>query len=410
VFQNAKRRIFKPLPAIRRMKKQHYITIIILLLFVGCKTEKKEKENKLLGEWSRIERKKSDDFPPPPFYRPFGFGFSKNKIEFFNGFTRVERDSLTGKRSFNYKGNFTDYKIMNDSIFILDPFEKKWIYKWKIESLKNDTLIVSKNDSVFTKFKKIKYDFDLTLNFDQIIYSRSGCYGTCPIIDISINRKNEIYFQGEGYVEPLGFFKTKVDSTLTNYIFDKFRKANINKLSDNYAVGHTDDESITTTFIKNGKIIKTIHDYGKDGPKELIWAYVPIENLYSTLKLDSLPNDEPFYPKLHYYTFSKDSLILRLQKSESFFFWTELQKSQIIDKNFKFKVKYEVWFRGNYTYWGPDPNKKRKHKYEIEKIDSDGRFFKFYFKGEKPIIYDLGYDFIKRNFDENNFKKRMKYD
>jgi len=89
---------------------------------------------------------------------------------------------------------------------------------------------------------------------------------------------------------------------------------------------------------------------------------------------------------------------------------TELQKSQIIDENFKFKVKYDVWFRGNYTYWGPDPNKKRKHQYEIEKIDSDGRFFKFYFKGEKPIIYDLGYDFIKRNFDENNFKKKTKYD
>jgi len=409
VFQNRHKTIYSPLPAIREMKRIQYIFIILILLLTSCKTEIKEKKNELIGEWSRIETESTDDFPPL-FYRPFGFSFSKDKIEFFNGFKRVERDSLTGKRKLNYQGNFTDYKIKDDSIFIIDPFEKNWVYKWKIKELRNDTLIITKNDSTFIKFKRLKYNLDSTIIFDQIVFSRSGCYGSCPIIDISINKNNEVYFQGEGYVEPLGFYKSKADSVLTNYIFEKFRKANISHLEKKYAVGHTDDESITTTFIKNGKIIKTIHDYGKDGPKELIWAYVPIENLYSTLKLDSLPNDEPFYPKLHYYTFSKDSLILRLQKSESFFFWTELQKSQIIDENFKFKVKYEVWFRGNYTYWGADPNKKRKHKYEIKKIDSDGRFFKFYFKGEKPIVYDLGYDFIKRNFEENDLKKKTKYD
>ena len=391
------------------MKKQHYIIILLILLFVGCTNDKKEekRKNELIGEWSKIDTENSNDFPPL-FYRPFGFAFSKNKIEYFNGFIKTERDSLTGKRKLNYQGNFADYKIKNDSIYIADPFENKWIFKWRIEELKNDTLIITKNDSTFIKFNRLKYDLDSIINFDQIIFSRSGCYGSCPIIDISINRNNEVCFQGEGYVEPLGFYKSKTDSILTNYIFEKFRKANIQNLEENYAVGHTDDESITTTFIKNGEIIKTIHDYGKAGPKELIWAYVPIENLYLTLELDSLLNDEPFYPKLNYYTFIKDSLILKLEKSESFFFGTELQKSKIVSE--KFKKNYEVWFRGNYTYWGADPNKNRKHKYEIEKIDSDGRFYKFYFKGEKPKTYDLGYNFIERNFKENDFKIKTKYD
>ena len=35
----------------------------------------------------------------------------------------------------------------------------------------------------------------------------------------------------------------------------------------------------------------------------MIWAYTPIANLYSTVNLKRIPDDEPFYPKYSYYTF-----------------------------------------------------------------------------------------------------------
>jgi hypothetical protein len=108
---------------------------------------------------------------------------------------------------------------------------------------------------------------DSTLEFDQIIFSSSGCYGSCPIIDLSITRSNEVFFQGEGYVEPLGFYESQIDNGLTSYIFNKFEKSNIKDLSNNYSANHSDDESIITTFIKNGKIVKTINYYGIVGPK-----------------------------------------------------------------------------------------------------------------------------------------------
>ncbi|WP_299683604.1 DUF6438 domain-containing protein [uncultured Dokdonia sp.] len=392
------------------MQKLKFIYLFFILWVVGCKTDNKNSAKNLIGEWSEIEKTNSDDFlsspPSPRFDRPFGIGFSKEKIELFNGFKRYEQDTITRERHLNYKGTFTDYKVKNDSIFILNLFNQNWEFKWEIKEQLTDTLVLRINDSTFIKLKRITEKRSNL--FDQIIFSSTGCYGSCPIIDISINNKNKIYFQGEGYVKPLGFYESIIDNINTNYIFSKFEKANIDSLESEYVVDHTDDESITTTFVKNGQIVKTIHDYGKAAPKELIWAYVPIENLHTQIELDSLVNDAPFYPKLHYYTFEKDSKLLRLEKSESFFLWTEIKKSKIVNK--EFKPKYSIGFRENYTYWGPDPNENRKHQYKIDKIESDGKLFRFSFEGQKSITYDLGYDFIKNNFKETDFKNKTKYD
>jgi hypothetical protein len=385
------------------MRKSNYIIIFVSVLLLSCNPKK---EYNLSGEWVQIEKKEYFNYPPPPFNRPKGIGFTDEKVEFFNGFIEYNRDLITEKIKINYKGNFTDYEIKSDSIFIKNPFTETWEFKWRIKAHSIDTLVLTKNDSTFIKLLKIKNDVKIT--FDQIVFSSSGCFGSCPIIDISINLKNEVYFQGEGYVNPLGFYKSKVDSAKTNFIFSKFGKVNFDSLSNNYAVGHTDDQRITTTFIKDGKIIKTVSDYGKDGPKELVWAYIPISNLYSQIELDSLDNNELFYPKLNYYTFEKDSLILRLKKSESFFLWTEINKSTIVDE--KFESKYSIGNRGNYTYFGPDPNKDNKRKYYIETIETDGQFFRFSFKGQKSITYDIGYNFIQRNYKETDFKAKTDFD
>lgn len=258
------------------------------------------------------------------------------------------------------------------------------------------------DDTTFVLFKKLNYNLDKSINFDQIVFSSSGCYGSCPIIDISITKEGNILFQGEGYTTPLGFYYAKINHKTKNYIFNKFRCANPLNLKDSYSVNHTDDQSLTTTFVKGGKIIKTIHDYGMAGTKELIWAYIAISKMHKKIHLKRLPFDEPFYPKLNYFSFKKGDLDLYLEKSESFYLWTELKKSK--QSNGNFKSKYKVIFNGNYTNWGPDPNEARQHKYEISSITTDGQFFKFEFKGKEPETYNLGYNFIERNFKEINFK------
>lgn len=387
------------------MKSLTTILILTLVtLMTSCNQEAKKNQRLkelLIGEWELCKEYATEDIPPPPFFdRPFGIGFSQDSIEFFNGFFQADIDSITGKRMAKYYGNFVSYHIKKDSIFIQNVFNSKMEFKWKFVCLSNDTLYLAIDDSTTVKYRMLKYNIDTVSDFDQIIYSSSGCYGSCPIIDISIDKNNHILFQGEGYVKELGFYEGQLDNNLKIYIFDKFKKANLQKLEKYYAANHTDDESITTTYIKDNKIIKTIDDYGHKGTRELIWAYVPIANLHSVVNLKRIPDDEPFYPKYHYYTFEKGRLILPLAKSESFYLWTELKKSKITSQDFT--PEYTITFTGNYTYWGPDANK-REHKYEIKKIISDGRFFKFEYKNAPTVTYDLGYNFVEQNFEKEDF-------
>jgi hypothetical protein len=387
------------------------IFFLLTTLLLSCNTtnDNKQKEQKfkenIIGDWERLyEKDNSNDIPPPPsFVLPQGMTISNDSIEFYLGFFKDDNDSITGKRTRQYLGNCVPYKTNKDSIYYKNPLTENWEFKWKYIRRQQDTLELAINDTMVIKYKKLTYKLDELTDFDQIVYSSSGCYGSCPMIDISVAKNGYVLFQGEGYVKPIGFFTTIIDKKTSENIFEKFRKANPLQLLDEYAVGHTDDQSLTTTFIKNGKIVKTIHDYGTAAPKELIWAYIPISNIHNSIKLDSLPLDETFYPKLHYFTFKKDNLILPLEKSESFYLWTELKKSKQTEK--QINAKYKLTFSGNYTYLRPDPNKERQHKYEIKSVTTDGQFYKFIFKGEKSITYDLGYNFIDSNFKSTDFRK-----
>ncbi|MBD3892218.1 DUF6438 domain-containing protein [Olleya marilimosa] len=407
------------------MLKKTVFILTILSLLVSCK--KRIESDKLIGEWGKriVSDKKiielvSNNFDtipdteipemiipsPTGFYRPYGFSFSLDKFELFNGFDKVMRDSISNKRKNYYLGNFTDYELRNDSIFIIEPFEKEWSFMWKIKELDDDKLVVIQNDSVIKKYFRLKNNN--SLDFDQIIYSSSGCYGTCPIIDVSVDKNGNMIFQGEKYVNQIGFFKKKLSPETVQYIFDKFSKIKIDELSDNYDVGHTDDQVISTTLIKNGKIVKTIHDYGKIAPRELFWAYNRISNLHNLILFDSIKNERPYYPKLHYYTFRKDKLILPLEKSESFYFWNELLKSKKTSK--EHKELYIITLRGNFVYFSNDLNENTKPQYIVKKITTDGQLYTFIYEDGIKRTYDLGYNFIERNFNENNFRKPKKWE
>ncbi len=367
---------------------------------MSCISNNGEVKNSLIGDW-RLINNKYDSFPYNQLYRPFGIGFRKDEVEYYNGFIKYEKDSVTGKFKLNYQGNFTQYQNHNDSIYVYNPFEKKWNFVWKIKAIRNDTLFFLRKDSTPGMYKRIKYDLDTILNFDQIIFSSTMCYGSCPVIDISVKNNNEVFFMGKDYVEPLGLYKSTIDSTLTKYIFEKFKRANPSNLKNNYSATHSDDQTITVDFLRNGKVVKTIEDYGYAAPKELIWAYVPIRYLYTQIKLEPLSGDRAFFQDLNFYGFRKDSLIANIQ--QSFFFLTELQKAKKSKETISFTENYELLFIGEIVEI--TPTSKRKNHY-IENITTDGRFYKFYIKDSKPIIYDLGYNFVQKNFTNKDFIKR----
>jgi len=386
------------------MKSNHTLFLILTLLFQSCNTNTEHQvcdmqtDEAILGDWVRIYNNSSDETPPPRFLTlPQGMTITKDSIEYYLGFSKVEEDSVTGKSKRVLLGNYVAYKINNDSVFMLNPLNKDWEYIWKFLLRQNDTIELAFNDSTIIKFQKLHYILDTLADFDQIIYSSSGCYGFCPIVNISIDKKGNVISYGEAYVRNIGLFSLDIDVKTKNNIFEKFRRANPLSLIDKYAVDHTDDQSVSTTFIKNGEIVKTINDYGMMAPNELIWAYVSISNIQKTRQLDSLELDNPFYPILHYFTFKKEDLILYLKKSEKFYLWTELIKAKQTEK--QFNPKYTIVFEAFYDNWKPKTNN------EIDSITTDGQYFKIERKGKKSITYDLGYNFIERNFKTSDFRK-----
>ncbi len=168
------------------MTKFSPVIIVFTFLILGCNRQKNESQSLLFGDWSKIEENQNNDFPPPLIYRPFGINFSETQLELFNGFVHYKVDSISGKRIKDFKGLSTSYEIRKDSIFIRDPFSQKWKFKWNINHISKDTLVLGRSDSTFFKLKRFQSDFNI--NFDQIVFSSSGCYGSCPIIDISIDK------------------------------------------------------------------------------------------------------------------------------------------------------------------------------------------------------------------------------
>ena len=392
------------------MKKALFI-IFLALLFLNCNLINKKYIHKSLeGEWALIvgENEGSPFISSSSWERNQGFGIKGNQIEIFNGFSKTTQDSLTWEFIVDYRGNFTDYKISKDTLYIKNVFNGNWEFKWRIKEVSQDTLAFMAKDTLLLKYKRLTYNLIAEDDFDQIIFSRSGCFGLCPIFDVSIDKNNQAWFYGEGFVKPLGFYQSQIDSSKTNFIFDKFKKADIKNLSKTFTDNSRDGSTITTTFVKNGIIQKTISDVRRSGPKELSWAYVSIENLYKKIDFSQKINDNPYYQKLHYYSFYKDSLILELKKSESFYLWTELKKAQLIEATFD--LKYELRFAPNHIYYplsGAELTVRnainQRKELGIGKIESDGQYFTFHFNNKSPQTYNLGYNFIQRNFKESDF-------
>jgi hypothetical protein len=366
--------------------KPSIIIYAFFFILYSCQTHNdKQFKKDIIGEWTYIrtddQRKqiKSNTLKPIP---PSVFGnhipgyiFSENnncenKSGYFNSIDAINRED----RKTIFLGNKTSYKIENDSLKILNLVDKTWENQ-KIYSIIGDTLTVEMGDSLYVKYAKSRYKINPNEKYDKIIVSSSGCYGSCPIANISIDKKGNVFYFGQSYNTQNGFFKSKITENQFQEIEARFKKANIQNLEDNYEADWTDDETITITFIKNHKIVKTISDYGRKSPINLIWAYTPVRFLYQQIKLTPLANEKVLLSNWAI-SFTTNHQVCNLTKSEAFYLFTEIHKGKQTAQNFANTYKIEFWNNEN--------------KKEI--LYSDGRFFKL-----KNKTIDLGYNFLTEN-------------
>ncbi|WKL48982.1 DUF6438 domain-containing protein [Flavobacterium pectinovorum] len=302
--------------------------------------------------------------------------------------TQKDNDGRTKRR---FLGNYTKYRIKNDSLETFDLKDKKWV-NIKIFKLTQDSLILEYNDKSKEKFAKQDYKIDPLNSFDKLIVSTSGCYGTCPVDDIMISKSGEIEYYGEMYVNQQGFSKSKISPKSFFKIENNYKKADFINLKDNYIATRTDAMTITTTFIKDGKILKTITDYGNESPTEMRWATLPVVFLNHNIKLER-KNETKKFLDFKYVLFVSGQNICELTKSESFYLKTLLQNSQESKKNFK--AKYTI------SYWANNTEKK---------IESDGQYFKFETKKGGFTTLNLGYNFLEKNGLLKRIRAKNQYD
>lgn len=382
------------------MKPTPVLYLILFFILYSCQTNNDKKLQKdILGEWIYI---KTDDQrkpqtnnnhnippPPPPFgSHKEGYAFLENNIaEYKSGYFKMIKAQERENRKTYFLGTETKYKIENDSLKIFDLESKIWKNQ-KIESILGDTLTTKIEDSIFAKYARTKYNINPDENYDQIILSSSGCYGSCPVLNISIDNNGNIIYFGQHYNTQNGFYKSQITKSQYQKIQTNLKKADIMNLKDNYEGSWTDDETITVTFVKNNKIVKSISDYGRQSPATFVWAYTPIRYLYQQIKLSPLKTEELLFP-IRRISFKKGNQICDLTKSESYYLFTEIFKGKQTNDTFEYKYYIEFW---------NDEDRK-------EIVHTDGRYFKF-----KNKTIDIGYNFLTANNFTTKFRLQDKYD
>lgn len=217
---------------------------------------------------------------------------------------------------------------------------------------------------------------DKNPDFDAVIVAAGPCYGKCPINFIMIENTGKVTYTGVKYVDHEGFYTSKISTADFKVIMDDFKKAGYMSLDENLSSGGSDMSSTAIAFIKNGKIVKSITDYGNAGPAQFVSAYKLLTHLEQKLTLtrikvpDQLQADTyiDFYLDGYYFT-----------PAESFYLYYKLINGKITNEEFDKKYTFSYGSLSEKTY-----------------LKSDGRNFRVK-TGNNFITIDTGDNFLKGN-------------
>jgi hypothetical protein len=371
------------------MTKNYKYIFLLLLTLISCdRKPTKSYDNIILGDWIfEKENPKIENH----FYSDFGYSFDKNgNCESKPGYFETKNKTEKEERKTIFYGTKTKYKIVDDSLYIFNLISKKWDAS-KIVEINSKTLKLNSDKKIILEFSKLHYKENEKEDFDKIIISKSPCFGTCPINNIEINKNGEIYYYGAHYNSKNGYFKSRINSNEFNDMEKSLKKINFLNLKDNYSANWTDDQEVNVTFVKDNKIIKSISDYGRQSPKNFRINIAPLTYLYQKLQLVENKTIKDF--QNINLRFEKGNKIINLSSSEIFFLSNLLSNSITSSKAFKaeYITNYDV-------------------DYAINRIETDGRFFKVFSRNKNSITLDLGFNFIEKNELTKRLKLKTKYE
>ncbi len=362
-------------------------------IIFSCTSEKENQyKQDILGEWVFTETKsKNSDEPPSPFiFDAPNFICQKDGTYINrNGFFKFIEQQERWENKTLYLGEKTKFKISADSLSILNPVTNKFESNKIIKLNKDSLLLEFKNKSAqlfISKKTKLKQN---NLIFDEIIVSKSGCYGTCPENNTIVKANGEIIFNGIRFNLKEGFYTGKFSPKIFQDFNNQLNQMDLNSLEKNYSIDVTDLQTETITLISKGKIYKTISDYGNKSPFELRRLIRNISYLYQKNNLEKIIVKDPIFI---YFFKSKNHRVSLIDDSEKFFLFDELSNAKVINntnEKFPFVCNYLLERPEGFDY-------KDISLYERE-VSTDGRIFKIQLRDKTYKTVDLGYNFFEKN-------------
>lgn len=103
---------------------------------------------------------------------------------------------------------------------------------------------------------------------DFVFLQRSGCFGTCPIYELTLYAKGKINYKGKAYTEYTGFYTGQIDKEIAYNFFTKIKDYNWQKYPDKYPIDNVDFPQFKLVY--DTKTIKKDINGNSRADKELV--------------------------------------------------------------------------------------------------------------------------------------------
>lgn len=291
-----------------------------------------------------------------------------------------------GKLQPTYLGTHSQYKFQKDSLFIFEPDSNRWNYH-SILKLTQDTLIIKWTYDTLTLTRYQVKNYPLP-DFDKIVvsFTDGGRYGyTCMNMIIGADRT--ISYEDNCDPRKKGFFTGFISLPQYKRLLDGFKHVDINSLKgDYYPNTKIEQDEFTITFVKDGKLIKSVTDYGYVAPWDFFLAYNPLIYLHQSiwLKKDTVPEFMSAYQNIFSASLKRGKKRyrdeLQFRDSETFLLFHYILKGKICSTSFKTRFQLVAQY----------------NRFKESNIDTDGRYYKFIVNG-KPVTVDIGFNYYDLN-------------
>jgi TonB family protein len=102
-------------------------------------------------------------------------------------------------------------------------------------------------------------------NEDYVKLSRSGCYGTCPVYEVTINSNGDVTWNGSAFVSSTGIVHSRIEAEAAIAFIKQFQLPKFWALCTGYDASVT-DSSTTEIKVQIGGKSKTVWNYASSAP------------------------------------------------------------------------------------------------------------------------------------------------